>query len=322
MKKKNPLLILLPVLLCAVMTGIYAYVFVLKDDTTAPELFIDSELLEVSVYAGEEELLAGVRAADETDGDLTSSILIEGIANLNENHEAVITYAACDAAGNVSKISRTLRYTDYESPVFLQNRSMTIAANSSPDLLAYMDAEDMIDGDIGSRIKGTLISDTTSLSYPGIHQVEFRVSNSLGDTQRITLPVEVYENGAYNATVDLGDDYLIYLRRGAVFKPEEFLEKLVVGNTEYSLKNQNPEEVNLTKDEIAALGNDRELEVRTYINNYVDPEDNIDPFVGIANVEIDSEVINTIPGIYSVSYTVNYEDRYTGYARLNVVVEE
>jgi Cu2+-containing amine oxidase len=131
-----------------------------------------------------------------------------------------------------------------------------------------------------------------------------------------------YKNGIYNANVDLGDNYLIYIKKGEDFKPEQYLESLIAGNNIYSLKNQNPPVENLSKDEIEDLGSDRDLEVRTYINNYVDPEKNIDPFVAIVNVDIDNEVRKYVPGIYSVTYTVNYENRYIGYARLNVVVEE
>ena len=323
MKKKYfRVLILLLVLLCAIATGIYAYLFVLSDDSEAPKITIDSDVVEVSVFADDTELLAGVTAWDDVDGDVTESILVEGITNLNETHEAVITYAAFDRSGNVSKASRTLRYTDYKPPVFGQKKSLSFVENTTPDILGFMTAEDVIDGDISERIKGILISDTTSLSYPGVHQVEFRVTNSMGDTQHLKLPVEVYENGTYNATVDLGDDYLIYLRRGTSFKPESYLQNLIVGNTQYSLQNQNPPVENLTREEIQALGDDRDQEIRTYINAYVDPSDNIDPFVSIVNVEIENDVKNTIPGIYSVTYTVNYEDRYIGYARLNVVVEE
>ena len=323
MKRKiRWLIVLIPLLLCAMMTGIYAFAFVLSDDTTAPVLSVDSEVLEVSVNAAGEELLQGVSAVDDVDGDVTSSVLVEGFGKINENHEATITYAAFDSSDNVAKISRTVKFTDYKSPVFGQKKSLSFAENLAPDVLEYMTAEDVIDGDISNRIKGILVSDTSSLSYTGIHQVEFRVTNSMGDTQRITLPVEVHEADLYNATVDLGGEYLIRLKQGKVFKPEQYLENLIVGSSSYSLKNQNPEIVNLTKEEIEALGDDREQEIRTYINNYVDPEDNIDPFVSIVNVEIDNEVINTIPGLYSVTYTVNYEDRYIGYARLNVVVEE
>ena len=62
------------------------------------------------------------------------------------------------------------------------------------------------------------------------------MTNSMGDTQRITLPFEVHEADLYNATVDLGGEYLIHLKRGKVFKPEQYLENLIVGSNSYSLK--------------------------------------------------------------------------------------
>ena len=321
-RKYRWLLSLILLLFCANATGVYAYLFVLSDDTTAPVLSVDSEVLQVSVEATDEELLQGVRATDNVDGDVTASVLVEGIGKMNENHEATITYAAFDSSDNVAKISRKVQFTDYEPPVFRQRHSLTFATNTSPDVLTYLTAYDMMDGDISRRIKGMLVSDTSSLAYSGIHQVEFRVTNSLGDTQHITLPVEVYEPSAYNATVDLGGDYLVYVKQGTAFKPAKYLKELNVGTESYSLENQNPPIENLTREEYQALGTDREQEVRTYINNYVDPEENEDPFVSIVNVEIENGVISSIPGVYSVTYTVNYENRYTGYARLNVVVEE
>lgn len=321
-RKLRWLIILVPLLICVVVTGIYAYLFVLSDDTTAPVISVETEILEVSVYATEEELLQGVTAKDDVDGDISARLMVEGTSQLMEDNSVIATYAAVDTSGNVAKVQRTLKYTDYKPPVFGLTDSLVLRSGSSLDVLTLVSANDLLDGDISRRVKGTMLSSTGSLSYTGIHDVEFRVTNSLGDTQKIILPVEVVANNVYNATVDLGDEYLIRIRRGAVFKPETFLEKLIVGTTEYSLKNQNPPIENLTREQIQALGDDRDLEVRTYINNYVDPEDNEDPFVGIVNVDIDNDVISTIPGIYSVTYTVNYEDRYVGYARLNVVVEE
>ncbi len=323
MKKKMRWLIpMIFVLLCAAATAGYTFLFVLSDDTTAPEIMIDTEVLEVSVKADDADLLQGVTAFDDVDGDVTANILVEGVSKFWDDNTVTVTYAAFDAAGNVSKASRTLKYTDYEAPVFGLNNTLVLRTGTATDILKYVTAYDTIDGDISRHVKGTLVSDTSSLGYSGVHEVEFRVTNSLGDTQRITLPVEVYESNTYNATVDLGDEYLIYLRRGAAFKPEEYLKELIVGTVSYPLDNQNPPIENLTRDEYELLGDDRELEVRTYINNYVDPEENTDPFVGIANVTIENNVINTIPGQYTVTYTVDYEERYVGYARLNVVVED
>ena len=79
---------------------------------------------------------------------------------------------------------------------------------------------------------------------------------------------------------------------------------------------------NLSAEQIEALGSDREMETRTYINRYVDPRENKDPFVNIVNVTTAGHVNIQVPGIYSVTYTVDFEGLYTGYTRLNVVVED
>lgn len=320
-KKKRKYLVYVPVLLCAVATMIYAGMFVLTDDTRAPKITMDTQILEVSVGADEKALLKGVRAEDERDGDVTANTLVENISSLKSDHTATITYAAFDSSGNVEKATRTVKYTDYESPRFYQEKSLTLSANAMIDIVKYMGAVDQIDGDISGQIKGTLLSNASGLNNPGMYEVEFRVSNSMNDTAYIRLPVEVYPSGSYNANVELSE-YLVYAKVGADFRPEAYLENLVVGNHRYSLDNQNPPVRNLTAEEVRQLGNNREEEVRTYIDSYVDPGLNVDPYVHIINVDIDSNVDMSKPGVYTVAYTVDYKGVYQGYTRLNVVVEE
>ena len=119
---------------------------------------------------------------------------------------------------------------------------------------------------------------------------------------------------------------MVRLKKYADFEPENYLEKLTVGTTEYTLKNQNPavpappeteEEA-----ETAPEAENREIEVRTYTKRYVEPSLNEDPYVRIVNVEMDSDVNTSIPGVYSVAYTVTMDGNYVGFTRLNVVVEE
>lgn len=320
-RKKRAYLTFLPVLFCAIATAVYCFMFVMADDTTAPQITMDSQTLEVSVNADHSALLQGVTAKDDRDGDVTESILVEKISSLAQNHTADITYAAFDSSGNVAKATRTIQYTDYASPKFYQVKALTLPANSMIDIVSYMGAVDQIDGDISSQIKGTLLTNVNGLNDPGVYHVEFRVSNSMKDTQYVTLPVEVYANGSFNANVELSE-YLVYVPAGTVFYPEVYLENLVVGSKSYSLKNQNPPVRNLTPEEIQLLGKNRNEEVRTYINSYVDPKENVDPYVHIINVELSSNVDTTRPGVYSVTYTVDYKGMYKGYTRLNVVVEE
>ena len=305
-RKKRMHIIFLPVLICGILTAVYAMLFVMTDDTKSPQIQIDQEILEVSVGADEAALLQGVSAKDNADGDVTDSLIVEKISSLAKDHTATVTYAAFDRSGNVAKASRTLKYMDYQSPKFSQNQSLTFSANSMQNILSFMGATDAIDGDISSRVKGTLLSNANSLNEPGLYQVEFRVTNSMNETVYLTLPVEVYPAGTYNANVELSD-YLVYVKTGTAFDPESYLEKVVVGTREYSLKNQDPT---------------RQEKIRVYFNRYVDPDSVSEPNVRVVNVDMLSDVDTKTPGVYSVAYTVDCDGLYTGYARLNVVVEE
>lgn len=305
-RKKRMHIIFLPVLICGILTAVYAMLFVMTDDTKSPQIQIDQEILEVSVGADDAALLQGVSAKDNADGDVTDSLIVEKISSLAKDHTATVTYAAFDRSGNVAKASRTLKYMDYQSPKFSQNQSLTFSANSMQNILSFMGATDAIDGDISSRVKGTLLSNANSLNEPGLYQVEFRVTNSMNETVYLTLPVEVYPAGTYNANVELSD-YLVYVKTGTAFDPESYLEKVVVGTREYSLKNQDPT---------------RQEKIRVYFNRYVDPDSVSEPDTHVVNVDMLSDVDTKTPGVYSVAYTVDCDGLYTGYARLNVVVEE
>lgn len=320
-RKKRTYLTFLPVVICAIATAIYTGLFVLTDDTKAPKITMDTQELEVSVQADEEALLQGVSAEDNADGDVTESLLVEKISSLTKDHTATVTYAAFDKSGNVAKATRTVRYTDYQPPSFYQTKSLTVPANSMADIVKFMGAVDPIDGDISNQVKGTLLSNTSGLNNPGMYEVEFRVTNSMNDTVYITLPVEVYPSGTYNANVELSE-YLVYAKVGDPFKPASYLKNVVIGTTKYPLDNQNPRVSNLTAEQVRQLGNNREEEVRTYINSYVNPKENVDPYVHIVNVEMNSNVDMSKPGVYAVTYTVDYKGNYKGYSRLNVVVEE
>ena len=278
-------------------TALYAVTNVMTEDHTPPVITVDSEVLEVSVGYTQEDLLRGVTAKDDRDGDVTGSIVVEQIADIAPDHTAQITYAAFDRSGNVKKAKRTLSLRDYESPRFLQKRALVMPEGTNEDVLGYMGAMDLIDGDISGHIKGNLVSDTVSLSRAGAHQVEFRVTNSMGDTAKITLPVDVYPVTVYNASVQLSE-YLVYLPKGSAFHPEKYLKSLTVGSLSYSLRGDDPD--------VEVLINRTEPGSARHVMQ-VDMIDSVNP---------------AVPGIYSVVYTVTMNDQYAGFTRLNVIVEE
>lgn len=197
----------------------------MRTDVTAPAIAVGTEVLEVSVHDGKDALLQGVTAADEQDGDVTASLVVEKISEINDAHEVTVTYAAFDRSGNVAKAQRTVRYADYEAPRFTLNRPMVYAAGSGVDLLAAIRAEDVVDGDISYRIKATSL-DETAVTAAGLHSVRFRVTNSMGDSVELTLPVEVYTE-RYNAELTL-TDYLVYIKAGQKFDYMHYLKAFTV----------------------------------------------------------------------------------------------
>lgn len=234
MGKKGKWALLVITVLCCL--GFAAYLVYTKQiaDNTPPEISFTSDLLEVSVEASEDDLLAGVSALDAKDGDVTNSILVEGISGLSSDQLAIVTYAAFDKAGNVAKSQRTLRYTDYHSPRFSLSAPLIFRSGSSFDLLKFISAEDVMDGILDNRIKATLVSGEGALNEEGIYEVEFRVTNSMRDTAYLTVPVEIYPVGLYNATVTL-TDYLIYVQQGDLFDYNDYLDTLQVGTETISL---------------------------------------------------------------------------------------
>lgn len=281
-RRSTALLCLALLILCAGLTAAYTVLFIWRDDTTPPVIAMAEDILEVSVSASDDELLAGVTATDNRDGDVTDSLLVQGVSNLADG-VVTVTYAAFDAAGNVAKAARSLRYTDYEQPRFDLYAPLVYNASTAVDVLGRICATDLRDGDISGRIKADLVSNTSSLAYPGTHEVQFRVTNSLGDTAYMTLPVDVLPSGDYNATVLL-KDYLIYLPKDREFNARSYLQGLDIGLSRDPVEDQ--EELSIQVD---------------------------------SNVR--SSVPGVYSACYTVTYVRGVME-YVGYSRLIVVVEE
>ena len=278
------------IILCLVIFGAYRAVRQISADTEAPKITVDTKQLEVSVQDDKSALLQGVTARDNRDGDVTASLLVENIRLLDKAGTVTVTYAAFDKAGNVAKAERQVQYTDYESPKFSLSDPLIFVQNSNFDILSIISAQDVIDGDIQHRIRATSL-DESSVATLGNHEVQFRVTNSLGDTVEQVFPVEVYAAGTYEAGLTL-TQYLVYVPVGSSFRAESYLEDFTLNRETTSLRGGLPDDFSL----------------RT-----------------------SGKVNTDTPGVYPVAYTVTYTPenqgnaqmvrKYTGYSKLIVVVE-
>ena len=244
---------------CAVcVVAFQGYLFVSRsaEDHTGPQITFDKQQIRVSVKDSETALLGGVTAWDDKDGDVTSSVVVEGVSDLTADHIAKVTYAAFDEAGNVTKA--------HKSPKFKLSKPLVFQSGTSFDLFRCIHAEDALDGSLDSRIKATLVEGDTVVSAEGIHKVAFRVTNSMGETVNLTVPVEVYPAGQYQGTVSLREN-LVYLSAGSTFEPMDYLQSYQEGETIYTF---------------------------------------FDGTAGISVTVGGDQVDTSTPGVYSVSYTV------------------
>ena len=221
MRKRNWIWIILILLALAAFFG-YRTVAAMGTDTRPPEIRMDGGVPEVSVQDPKSSLTVGMTAVDREDGDVTDSLVVENITMLSNDGTVSVSYAAFDAAGNVARQQREVKYKDYVSPRFTLKQPLIYRQGQNFDVLANVGATDLMDGDIQHRVRATMLGDKT-LAEPGTHVLRFQVTNSLGDTHVQNLPVEVVPEDPYDADMELSD-YLIYLSRGSMFNPENYLK--------------------------------------------------------------------------------------------------
>lgn len=268
---------------CLVILVVYQAWDRSRTDSQAPAIYIEEGMLTVSSADSDAVLLQGVTAVDETDGDVTESIVIESVGTISEDAQVTVIYAAFDAAGNVAKASRTVQYADYTPPRFISDEALAFGYGTNFDIMDHVGAVDQRDGDISHWVKVTSLS-SGFLSDPGIYDVKLQVTNSLGDLEELIVPVEIYPAGTYNSELTL-TDYLIYLSAGETFVAEDYLDAFVFYiNT-----------VDLTKGV---------------------PAD----YVVHTSGTVDTNTPGVYAVSYTVSYAQGYQV-YTGYSKLIVVVE-
>ena len=205
---------IITVMLSLVITCIFILFYIheqLNTDNTYPVISIEGSMLEVSIHDGNEKLLMGVTAMDEKDGDLTHKVIVESISQFTEDGICTVTYAVADSNKHVTKNTRKICYTDYESPRFTLKAPMVFTVGNSPYIRQSVGASDVIDGDISDKV---IIAATDYQSNTtGVFNITLQATNSKGDIIYLTLPIYVEETNLRAPVIEL-TDYLIYAKKG------------------------------------------------------------------------------------------------------------
>lgn len=101
--------IALMIVVCLGLAGVMAFLR-LTEDRKAPEIHFQNN--EITYVQGEdyEELLLGVTATDNKDGDVTDSLVVESVYPNDDGGTATIVYVARDSSNNIAKANKIVKY--------------------------------------------------------------------------------------------------------------------------------------------------------------------------------------------------------------------
>lgn len=193
-------------------------------DKTLPQITSDRKILEVPCDGTREQLLEGLKAYDEKDGDLTSQIVVGDFSRFIEKGICNVTYVVFDSANQSASLTRKLKFTDYISPRFTLSAPLVYAegAGSYEETMNRLGAVDCLDGDIREWI----IQTDTDVNYQaeGAYTMQVEVTNHYGDTVSLNLPVHVVK-ASQNLTIEL-TNYIVYIHPGEEIHPEAYVKEV------------------------------------------------------------------------------------------------
>ncbi|MBR4549602.1 MAG: hypothetical protein IKO83_06760 [Oscillospiraceae bacterium] len=262
----------------------------MTSDYVPPVIHAEYDAIQSSVAVTDQELLTGMTASDNLDGDVSDSLVVVSKSKFIFRGMRRIKYAAFDKNNNVGVYERMLTYTDYVSPHFSLSQPLRfVDGNSDVDYLKNVSAYDCLDGDISKQIMITYgenrrISDTTKSQT-----INLQVTNSAGDTATLQLEALRQDYTSYNQYAPSLSEYLVYTGIGQPLTLSSYVNGVWTGNT-----------------------------VRTFADTGYDPN---------TDVSIDSSSVNyNAPGVYPVPFQLSRLKNdgvreYLGTNTLFVVVE-
>ena len=221
-KRFSVLMIILTIVSIAAVIGYVSFEKAVASPLP-PIIEFNGGVINVPINASDEQLLKGVTATDPEDGDVSDSLIVEGMSKLSGDNNVKVSYIAFDSKNNMARAERTVHLTDYSAPRFELTSSLCIKQSNNVDILKNVRATDMLDGDISGKVKYTLEGYNAMISSAGEYDISLRVTNSLGQTVHLPLTVEISQKNPNPANITLSK-YLVYLNAGADFDAKSYIE--------------------------------------------------------------------------------------------------
>ena len=210
-----------------ITAAVFAYVTIqrrLTVDYNPPTITAEEDVITVSIAATDEDLLKGMTARDNIDGDVTNTLFVVSRSKFISKNTQQVRYAAFDNNKNVGTYTREVVYIDYVSPRFHLYAPLRYATGTSGiDYLANFSAEDCLDGNITNQIKITFGKINAAGISATTQQVNVQVTNSGGDSSVLELTVSMEDYLLYSQYAPALREYIAYVPKGGVIDLESYI---------------------------------------------------------------------------------------------------
>jgi len=192
-------------------------------DVVAPEIVDSIGELHLKASDDDSELMKGLTANDDRDGDLTDKILVEKISRFSQLGVCQVSYVVFDNSNNFCRHQRTVVYDDYISPQLRLEEPLMYRMGEQISIMDKIKLYDCLDGDITYALK--LESSNVPEDTTGVFEIEVRASNNYGDAIYAKIPLNIGVYSADAPQIKL-KQYLVYTKVGEAFSPLEYVEAI------------------------------------------------------------------------------------------------
>ena len=273
------------------------------NDRMPPVIIMEEDTVEISVSDDKDAILAGITAQDGKDGDVTANLLIEKLGNFIEPGRRQATIAAFDEDSNVSRVTRTVVYSDYEPPMIYIHAPLKFAVSTSNNALSLekiiseISAYDSIVGDITNRIR--VSSDYQINVYKtGEYPTELSVMGEAGAVTKIPVTVEIVDPEEERGfPVIEVDQVLINTPVGNEVSPHSVITRVMLDGNTYE------------------MGEDGNLHTQQRVDGVL-----TDVKMNLTEVAVSGDVDYDTPGVYEIILSIKNADGNTGTTRIYIHV--
>lgn len=174
-------LIVIMVIACLGLGGGFFWLWQ-QSDRTGPDITFPSD----NIYSSdmtEEELLEGVTAEDEKDGDVTDSLIIENVFQSKNGEKITVVYTAKDSSNNVTKVTRQMDFGEKEDENLSENSELDSSdENTADEETETTETPELTPAEQARKVQEAL-ADEMPEGSPRLYLTEYYVEVPVGQTR-------------------------------------------------------------------------------------------------------------------------------------------